>query len=112
MIEERPAAPGAGLSRNFGSPSAPGEAVERDLERFIEKRDSQRRQTEGEYDQEAVWRESTRRYNAARAEQMREAWSQYHREQAERHRGILEALVAHHEQRAEELMNGISRGAA
>jgi hypothetical protein len=39
---------GAALSRNLGSPTAPGEKVETELDAFIERREKRRRQTEGE----------------------------------------------------------------
>ena len=43
-------------------------------------------------------------HSAARAAETRRAWSQWHRDQAERHRTTLTALVNHHEGEAERLM--------
>jgi hypothetical protein len=40
-------------------------------------------------------------YNARRREENRLAWCKYHRDQAERHRAILEALIADHQAQAE-----------
>ena len=40
-------------------------------------------------------------YNARRREENRLAWCEYHRDQAERHRAILEALIAEHRAQAE-----------
>ena len=40
-------------------------------------------------------------YNARRREENRLAWCEYHRDQAERHRTILERLIADHEAQAE-----------
>jgi len=42
-------------------------------------------------------------HNARRREEMREAWAAFHEGQASRLRRTLEDLIAHHEQRAEEL---------
>ncbi len=41
--------------------------------------------------------------DATRAAETRRAWSQWHRDQAERHRRALTDLVAHHEEQAERL---------
>jgi DNA-binding GntR family transcriptional regulator len=61
---------------------------------------------------EALWQESVSRYNARRAEEMRAAWCEYHRGQAARHRAVLEALIARHEERAEKLMEDEPKGSA
>ena len=37
-----------GLNRNLGSPTAPGEAVEQELDAFISRRDADRVKSEGE----------------------------------------------------------------
>jgi hypothetical protein len=47
------------------------DTVQKDLEAFIEKRDKQRRQTEGERSAEAAWAESERRYFARLEEEHR-----------------------------------------
>ncbi len=41
--------------------------------------------------------------DATRSARTRQAWSQWHRDQAERHRANLTDLVAHHEREAERL---------
>jgi hypothetical protein len=53
-----------------------------------------------------AYRESVRRFNAARRAENAAAWREYHRDQAERHRRNLEALIAHHEGRARKLQEG------
>jgi hypothetical protein len=52
---------------------------------------------------EPSYRESVRRFNAAREAARREAWSLYHREQAGRLRRTLEDLITRHETRAARL---------
>ncbi len=42
--------------------------------------------------------------DATRAARTRQAWAEWHRDQAERHRAALTDLVAHHEREAERLM--------
>jgi len=88
---------GAALSRNLGSPTAPGEATETELDRLVARRS---RQKDPDEDSE-LWRESVRRYNARRREQMRAAWCEHHQGQAARLRTALEALIADHEEQAE-----------
>ncbi len=85
-----------------------GVAVDRDLGRadsdidaFISKRDKKRRAQEGDRAAEMAWKESTRRFNAAREAEMRDAWGEYHRAQAERHKAVLASLIEHHEQQAQ-----------
>ena len=95
---------GAPLSRNLGSPTAPGEAVEAELNRLIERR--ARNGDVGRDEQEEIWRESVRRYTARRREEMRAAWASYHEGQAERHRRTLQDLIAHHETQAAKLCEG------
>ena len=89
----------AGLNRNLGNPVAPGEAVEADLNRLIERRSRQRDADE----QEELWRESVRRYNYRKQEQLRNEWCEYHQGQAARHRAVLESLIARHEEEAAKL---------
>jgi hypothetical protein len=102
LIEERPI--GVGLNRNFGSPTAPGESVEQELTAFIEKRDKQRRQTEGERATEEAWMASERRHDALRREENRLAWHEFHERQAARLAATLGALVSYHEQEAEKYL--------
>ena len=87
---------GAGLSRNLGSPVAPGEAVEADLNRLIERRSRQR-----DADEESeLWKESVRRYNARRREENRLAWCDYFSHLA----GSLRARAEEYDHRAQALM--------
>jgi hypothetical protein len=87
------------LNRNLGIPTAPGEAVEAELDRLIERRSRQKDPDE----ESELWRESVRAYIARRREEMRAAWREYHQEQATRHRAVLEELASHHEAEAERL---------
>jgi uncharacterized Fe-S cluster-containing MiaB family protein len=95
---------GAGLSRDISN----GEAVEADLNRLIERRSRQRDADE----QEELWRESVRRYNDRKQEQLRNEWCEYHQGQAARHRAVLESLIARHEEEAAKLMDIEPKGAA
>jgi hypothetical protein len=88
---------GAGLNRNLGNPTAPGEAVEAQLNRLIERRSRQKDPEE----ESALWQASVRRYHARREEELRAAWCEHHQGQAARLRTTLEALIADHEQQAE-----------
>ncbi len=81
---------------------ARADTVDAELERFISRRASQ--DTRPDPDElEPGYVESVRRFNARRREENRAAWREYHRQQALRHRGILEALISYHERRATEL---------
>jgi hypothetical protein len=81
---------------------AQGEKVELELDRLVERRHDRRVADEGERPAEEIWMESERAYDARRLAENRAAWrNKYHRGQAERHRGVLEALVAYHEAEAE-----------
>ena len=53
-----------------------------------------------------------RRYASRWQEENRAAWRECHQGQAERHRGILKGLIAHHEARAAKLMDIQPEGAA
>lgn len=92
--------PGVGI----GWEIARGEAVEDELTRLVERRHERRVTGEGERPAEAAWAESERRHSALRSDALRAEWCEYHREQAERHRRNLAALVDHHEAAAERLM--------
>ena len=75
------------------------EAADAELMRIIE-----RRSRKGELDpdeREELWKESVRRYNARRREEMRAAWCEHHQGQAARLRAVLEELIACHEAEAE-----------
>ncbi len=73
---------------------------DRELSRLIERRAESNPDPD---ELEPGYVESVQRFNARRREENRAAWCEYHRQQAERHRGILEALVSYHERRAMEL---------
>ena len=78
---------------------ARGEMVEKELDAMIERRSRHKNPDE----QEALWQESVRRYDARRREELRAAWYGWHLDQAERHRRTLEGLITHHETQAERL---------
>jgi hypothetical protein len=80
---------------------ARGEAVEKELDTMIRRRDERRRETEGERRERELWQESERRHAERRREVNRLAWASYHRQQAERHRATLTDLVVFHEAQAE-----------
>ena len=94
MIDDKPI--GAGLNRNLGSPVAPGEAVEADLNRLIERRSRQKDPDE----ESELWKESVRRYNARRREENRLAWCDYFSHLA----GSLRARAEEYDHRAQALM--------
>jgi hypothetical protein len=79
-----------------------GERVERDLDRLIERRHDQRRQSEGERRAEDLWQESVRRYNARQEQDYRLAWFEYEMRLYRIHSG----LASEHLARAEKLENG------
>jgi hypothetical protein len=80
-----------------------GEQIDGDLDRLIERRHAQRVKAEGERAQEEMWKESERKHAEKQRQQSRYEWHLHHQGQAERLRRTLEDLIAHHEQRAEEL---------
>jgi hypothetical protein len=78
---------------------ARGELVEKELDAMIERRSRQKDPDE----EEELWRESVRRYDARRREENRFAWREYHRGQVERLRCTVGLLIAFHEERAARL---------
>jgi hypothetical protein len=75
-----------------------------ELDRLIEHRARQARQNgERERPEEAPWKASVRRYNAAQDAERRAEWCDFHRLQAERHRRTLEDLARYHEAQAASL---------
>jgi len=92
---------GGALSRDL---VAHIEQVEGGLDAFIEGRHNKRIKEEGERAQEEAWKESTRKHAVKQRQQARYEWHLHHTAQAERLRRTLEDLIAHHEQRAEELL--------
>ena len=97
MLDDRPI--GVALNRNLGSPTAPGEAVEAELDRLIQRRSRQKDPDE----ESALWRESVRAYEEKRRQMARAEWHLHHTAQAERLRRTLEALIEHHEAAAAQL---------
>ena len=106
MIDDRPI--GTALSRNLGSPSAPGQATEAELDRLIERRSRQKDPEE----ESALWRASERAYFARRDEERCLARLTYHEGQAARLSGALGALVAHHRAEAEKYRDRLTKGDA
>jgi hypothetical protein len=82
--------------------------AEKELARMIERRASKEPDPD---EQEELWRKSVRAYNARRLEENRLAWCEYHRGQAERHRAVLESLIASHENETAKLMEAQPKGA-
>ena len=98
MIDDKPI--GAALNRNLGSPTAPGEGVEAELNRLIERRS---RQNDPEEESE-LWKANVRAYEEKRRQMARLEWHAFHCGQVERHRATLQALIEHHEGEAARLM--------
>ena len=78
------------------------DSVDADLDRLISRRASQDRTPDPD-ELEPSYQESVRLFNARVRAENRVAWSEYHRDQAQRLRRSLEALVARHEREAERL---------
>ena len=78
------------------------EAVDTELDRLISRRASQDRRQDPD-ESEELWKESVRRYNAAREAERRALWADYHRVHAERLRRTVGPLIEHHEARARAL---------
>jgi hypothetical protein len=97
LIDDKPI--GVALSRNLGSPTAPGEAVESELHRLIERRSRQKDPDE----ESELWQESLRAFEEKRRQVARLEWHAFHCGQAARHRAVLESLIAHHEEQAARL---------
>jgi hypothetical protein len=77
------------------------EMAEKQLDAMIKRR-SRKGEVNPE-EREELWKESARAYTARRREEMRAAWCEYHQGQAERHRAVLEVLIARHEGEAQRL---------
>jgi hypothetical protein len=99
LIDDKPI--GVALNRNLGSPTAPGEAVEAELDRLIQRRSRQKDPNE----EHELWQASTKAYEEQRRQVARLEWRAFHCGQAARHKVVLQSLVAHHEQAAERLMS-------
>ena len=99
--------PGKGISRDI----ARGEAVEKELDVFVSRRDTKRRESEGERAVEELWQVSERLHDADRRAENRAAWCRFHSDMAGRHRAVLEDLIATHEAEAERLQATNGKGA-
>ena len=87
---------------------ARGELVEAELDRLIEKRS---RKEPDPDEREELWKESVRRYNARRQEEIRTEWHGYFSRLA----GTLRARAKEYDQRAEALLGSLeseARGAS
>jgi hypothetical protein len=100
LIDDRPI--GAALNRNLGSPTAPGEAVEAELDRLIQRRSRQKDLEE----ESELWKANVRAYEEKRRQIARLEWHAFHCGQAERHRRTLEGLISYHETQAAKLCEG------
>lgn len=76
------------------------EAAEAQIDAFISRMDTKRRDTEGERLEEELWVDSARRHAAKLREAARVEWTAYHEHLARLHR----ALADEHEAKAEKLM--------
>jgi hypothetical protein len=101
LIDDKPI--GADLNRNLGSPTAPGEAVEAELNRLIARRS--RREIDPD-ETEELWKESERRYNARRREENRREWCGYF----ERLAACLRARAEEYDHRTQMLMDVRPKG--
>jgi hypothetical protein len=79
---------------------AHGEKVEKELDHLITRRHDHRVKTEGERAEEALWRESERRYFARRHEQNRWEWVRFY----DRMAASLRARAEEYDQRAAALV--------
>jgi hypothetical protein len=81
---------------------AHSEEVEKQLDAFIERRDEERRKSEGECRTEDLWQESVRCHNARQEQDHRLAWYEYEMRLYRIHSG----LASEHLARVESLENG------
>ncbi len=80
---------------------AKGIRADKEANTFIAKREAQREAAGEPSSAQAIWEQSSQRYDASRRATMLAAWCEYHREMADRHRHTLAHLVDYHERRAE-----------
>ena len=90
--------PGLGIGREV----ATGERAEVELAAFISRRDTQRRQTEGERQVEEMWQARERFELARRRRELDAEWCGWHRSRA----ALYGRLSAEHEAAAERLAAG------
>ena len=88
---------GVVLDGNLGSPTAPGEAVEAELNRLIERRST--RETDAD-ERDELWKASVAAYNARRREENRREWCNYFCRLA----GSLRARAEEYDHRAQALL--------
>ncbi len=81
---------------------ARADTVDRDLDRLLSTRSAEDT-TPDPTVLEASYVESVRLFNARVRAENRAAWSEYHRDQAGRHRAVLADLITHHETQAARL---------
>jgi hypothetical protein len=72
------------------------EAAERDVDRFIERRDEKRRQTEGERLEESLWMKTVEAYNKRAREGMLWEKLRYHEALIQSHSSTFELLIGRH----------------
>ena len=89
-------------SRAIGG-DGPARDVDAELDRRIEKRAKAASKAEAE---EALWEASVRRHHDAIRRRNIALWYAHHMDQAERLRRTLEPLIAFHEERARQLLEG------
>ena len=82
------------------------DTVDLELDRLISRRQDRRPDPD---ELEPSYLESVRRFNARVRAENRAAWGEYHRDQAQRLRGVLESLIARHEAEAERLQTSDER---
>src|SRR5215207_5721562 len=78
------------------------DTVDLELDRLISRRASADLAEDADTKEE-TWKASVRAHNRRIQEENRAAWCEHHQEQAARLRAALEALIASHEARAQEL---------
>ncbi len=84
------------------------DTVDADLDRLISRRASTDHRTSAD-ELEPSYLESVRRFNARVRAENRAAWSEYHRDQAQRLRRNLEDLITRHEAEAARLQTSDGR---
>ena len=73
-------------------------AIEGELDSFVNRRDKERRRDEGERPAEAIWQESVRAYNARRDQERAWEWLRFHARQLRNHETTSALITAHHRQ--------------
>ena len=89
---------------------ARSEQVEAELDAMIRRRDTHRRQTEGERLEEELYEPSVRAWRERHEAEKRTARFEYHRDQAVRLRRTMGELVAYHESEAERYLRDEPKG--